>query len=294
MPRTRLRILATAVLLAVTAALTGCSSSDDTAPAAARADLPDGSPTLERIVKAGELVVGTPDDMPGFNLLDPITGKYTGFEADLAAELAEHILGAPKVKHVAITTDTREALIVNNTVDAVLSTYQITAARLERINFAGPDLLLGTGIVARKDFEMATVTALPQLAKVRVITTAGAAADILKAEVPGAELVVFDSAVACVRALEDGRGDVFVNNEATAIAVLAEHKNLKIVPNTLPDASFGIGVSKSDPVFTKFVNDFLTAAIADGTWKKLWEKNVTPITGEPAPKPPVVGDLGLE
>lgn len=287
-----LRVAAAAIAVSFALGLSACSAPAAETPVVE--GLPDDSPTIDRVISAGELVVGTPDDMPGFNLLDPISGEYTGFEARLAELLSERILGETSVRHVAVTTDTREALIQNGTVDAVLSTYQITSERLEKIDFAGPDLLLGTGIVSAEALDLDEVTDLSELADLRLITTAGAAADLLTQAVPGAEIIVFDSVVSCVQALMDGRGDVFINNEATAIAVLSLVDGVKIVPNTLPLSSFGIGVSKDDPAFTHFVNAFLEEIIEDGTWAEIWEEEITPITGKPAPAAPVVGDLGLE
>lgn len=291
MHRTTSRSAAAAGTIAIALAMSACASS--TPEAEGVTGLPEDSPTIDRILDAGEFVVGTPDDMPGFNQLDPISGEYTGFEARLAELLSERILGEVSVRHVAVTTDTREALIMNNTVDAVMSTYQITEERLESIDFAGPSLLLGTGIVANESLEIEPVEALSDLGDLRLITTAGAAADLLAAELPDAQILTFDSAVSSVQALMDGRGDVFINNEATAIAVLASTEGLKIVENTLPLSSFGIGTSKDDPAFTAFVNEFLEEIISDGTWTEIWEEEVSPITGEPAPTPPVVGELGL-
>jgi glutamate transport system substrate-binding protein len=255
-----------------------------------RQDLPSG-PVLDRIQDDGELVVGMPEDLKGFAFLDPLSGEYTGFEADLAAMLADY-LGAPEVRHVTVTADTRESLLQNGTVDVVLSTYQITEPRLEKIDFAGPHMQLGTALISTKDWEGEIATAA-DLDGLDVITTAGAAADYLGTAAPGANPIVFDSLSACLQALKDGRGDVFLNNTAVAIGLVADDEEL-VLAGSFDAALFGIGTSKDDPAFTGVVNEFLEQIEADGQWAEAWERNVGVITGEPAPTPPTVGKLFLD
>jgi glutamate transport system substrate-binding protein len=302
--RRPLRLTRRVALLAAAVIITGagCSAdgglsepangaSDFVAAVQQAADLPT-SPVLDRIGENGKLVVGTPEDVNGFNFLNPLTGEYTGFEADLAQMLARYILGEPKVEHVTVTTDTREALLQNGTVDAVLSTYQITPERLAKIDFAGPHMELGTGIVklAGSDLEIREPA---DLAGKRVITTAGAAADFLARFAPDAQPVIFDSLQSCVLALQDGRGDVLLNNEAVTIGLVAENENLVLVDGSFEPALFGIGTSQSDPVFTEVVNDFLIEIERDGLWEQAWDHNVGSITGRPAPEPPAVGQFTL-
>jgi len=295
----------TRVLVAATAAcsallLAACASggesiadADDAGSTAVaqREELPSG-PVLDRIQRDGELVVGMPEDLKGFAFLDPISGEYTGFEADLASMLAEYLLGEPSVRHVTVTADTRESLLQNGTVDVVLSTYQITEPRLEKIDFAGPHMQLGTALISTADWEGEIETA-DDLSGLDVITTAGAAADYLGTAAPGANPVVFDSLSACIQALKDGRGDVFLNNTAVAIGLVADDEDL-VLAGSFDAALFGIGTSKDDPAFTEVVNEFLEQIEADGQWADAWDRNVGVITGEPAPTPPAVGTLFLD
>jgi glutamate transport system substrate-binding protein len=96
-----------------------------------------------------------------------------------------------------------------------------------------------------------------------------------------------------VQALKDGRGDVFLNNTAVAIGLIADDDELTLA-GSFDAALFGIGTSKEDPAFTKTVNEFLEQIEADGQWAAAWDRNVGVITGEPAPTPPAVGTLFLD
>ncbi|WP_308796779.1 transporter substrate-binding domain-containing protein [Agromyces silvae] len=300
MHRTPRVLVAAAAAACTTLLLAACASGGESladepegasTSVAQREDLPSG-PVLDRIQNDGELVVGMPEDLKGFAFLDPISGEYTGFEADLASMLAEYLLGEASVRHVTVTADTRESLLQNGTVDVVLSTYQITEPRLEKIDFAGPHMELGTALISTPDWDGEIATA-DDLAGLKVITTAGAAADYLGTAAPDATPVVFDSLSACIQALKDGRGDVFLNNTAVAIGLVADDDEL-VLAGSFDAALFGIGTSKEDPAFTEVVNDFLEQIEADGQWEQAWDRNVGVITGEPAPTPPAVGTLFLD
>ena len=95
------------------------------------------------IKSRGTLRTGGTDSGPLFSLLDPATGKLTGFDAGLSQMLAQYIIGQPTTKLTVTTVDTRETLIQNGTVDAVFATYSITPARAEKVAFAGPYFISG-------------------------------------------------------------------------------------------------------------------------------------------------------
>src|SRR3954471_531896 len=91
------------------------------------------------IKQAGTLRLGGTQTSNLFSQLNEKDGKTRGFDAGLAQLLTRYILGdAAKVQFAQVTSSTREQVLINNQVDMVLATYSITAARAERIAFAGP------------------------------------------------------------------------------------------------------------------------------------------------------------
>lgn len=299
------RTAALAAAMCCAAALTACGADDDLSSdksgkgagagdalidkAPVGKDLPS-TPTLERIRKNGRLTAGTSDTDPGFSEKNPLNGKYEGFEADVTAMLAKYLLGKPEVKHVSINADTREALLQNATVDAIVSTYKVTPERERKVAFGGPYMNLGQGVLVRDGTK--DITKAADLDGRKVITTAGPAVESLKKVAPKAKPVIFQTISQCLQALRDGRGDAFVNNQAVVVARAQKDKELSMLPFTFGAAPYGVGLPKNDPEFKKVVDDFFRDIIEKGLWKKAWENNVTPLTKQAAPKPPTINGAG--
>lgn len=166
-----------AAAMMMSAALTGCGSSDsapattaaaaDTTAAAAdttaaagdTASTGDVSADVQKIIDAGVLKVGSKVDVPKFGLQNTATGEMEGLEVDLAYEIAGKIFGctaeeAKEKKLVAfqgVTAKTRGPLIDNGEVDMVIATYTITPERKETWNFSSPYYTDAVGLMVLKD-----------------------------------------------------------------------------------------------------------------------------------------------
>ena len=86
---------------------------------------------------AETLRVGVRDDIINFGFYNETTGKYYGFEIDLAAELARRI-GCDGVEYITVTPDTRKDMLLNGEVDVVIATYSIAESREENFDFSAP------------------------------------------------------------------------------------------------------------------------------------------------------------
>src|SRR5687768_6916108 len=151
------RLFVAAVLLFVA----GCSGGSDAVPGGSKIDtllakapvytgqVTPGS-AVDRIKKRGKLLIGGSQDAPLLSQLDPISGELTGFDAYLGKLLAQYIVGKPSTELLSATSETREPLLANGTVDVILQTYTITPAREERVSFAGPYYESGQAISVRK------------------------------------------------------------------------------------------------------------------------------------------------
>ena len=90
-----------------------------------------------------------------FSWEDSKTKKISGFDAAIAQVLARYIIGGDdacfllEIKQV--TSDTRETVLVNGTVNAVVATYTITQERAEKIDFAGPYYASSQAILVKAD-----------------------------------------------------------------------------------------------------------------------------------------------
>lgn len=264
----------------------------DQAPAVAKGpvgvDLPD-TPTLRRIRQRGTLLQSGVHTFPGFGLENPRTGEITGFDAGMAQLLAKYLLGRPSVDTAVGSADAREALLQNHSVDAVVSTYTISASRARLVNFAGPYLVVRSGVAVAAD--ESGVRTLADLAGQDVAVQPGAAEDALRKAVPGANPVRFDETTQCAAAVRQGRVRAWSANTAILLGRCAVDPRIRATDIVFGHSPFGIGLPKDDPEFKQVVGGFLRQIMADGTWRSLWELTVGVLLGAstPAPRPPALG-----
>ncbi|GGT14895.1 glutamate ABC transporter substrate-binding protein [Streptomyces griseoviridis] len=303
--------LAAAAAAAALVLASACSGSSDTvvpgAPAAAgkKADtsaidrliadekpasaslMPAGS-TAAKIKEAGTLVVGGTQTAALFSQLDPTTGKVEGFDAALSRLLAKYIIGKPDTKLVNVTAATREALLKNHSVDAVIATYTITDERAKAVNFAGPYYVDGLGIQLREDQK--GIASLDDLKGRTVTTQSGStAAAVVEERVPSAKIQLFDTNTECLQALRQGRADAYVLDQGVLAGNAGTHPDVKVVAGTYGEQPYGIGLPLDRPDFKTFVNDWLRKIEADGTWATLWKNTIGTQVPGPVPTPPAIG-----
>ena len=249
----------------------------------------EDSPTIQRIKDSGVMIWGGDSRSPLFSQLNPSTGGYEGFEAGLAYMLAKYITGEPKLENVQATSASREALLQNGTVQVVIMGYSITPERAEKVNFAGPYLRTGDGIMVRADNK--DIKTVDDLNGKKVATNPGVGEKHVLDHAPNATTLPFDSGTEGIQALLQGRADAFVLNMPSLISAASQYPDkVKIVdPKPFTELNFGIGLPKEDPAFKKFVNEWLTEIEKEGLWKDLWDATAGAV--QKAPEPPKIGNV---
>lgn len=238
----------------------------------------------------GTLKVGGTDSGPLFSLLDPATGKLTGFDAGLSQMLAQYIIGEPKTALTVTTVDTRETLLQNNTVDTVFATYTITPARATKVAFAGPYFTSGAAIMVKKD--NTSINSVKDLAGKNVATESNSTAvTALKAQAPSAKLQLYAEDAQCQAAVQQGRADAYVLDQSILISDAVSNPAVKVVGEPFTVDPYGIGVTKSDPSAKQFVDAWLQKIYADGSWGKLWKATIGTVVSGDAPAPPKIGSV---
>ena len=242
-----------------------------------------------KIKQAGVLRVGGTQTSNLFSQLNEKDGKIRGFDAGLAQLLTRYILGdAAKYQFAQVTSSTREQVLVNNQVDMVLATYSITAARAEKIAFAGPYYSSQAGVLVKSNNQ--AIRSSNDLAGKKTATQAGSTGPAILAQfAPKAIVQEFQTHQEAVDALRQGRVDAYVTDYTLLLNTLSlgtGDARLAGAPFG-PQDPYGIGLPKgSDGV--AFVNAFLKKIEADGTWAKLWTVTIgqrTGTTNVPTPPP---------
>ncbi len=239
---------------------------------------------------AGTLRIGGVQTSLLFSLLDETDNQLRGFDAGLSQLLARYILGdESKYELTQVTSDTRESVLQNDQVDAVFATYSITDDRKKVISFAGPYFTTQQSILTMA--EDTSINSVDDLAGKNVAVQSGSTGPEIVAELaPEATLQEFKTDEEARQALEQGRVDAYVIDTTMQMgSMVRQPDKYRLAGNPFgPLDNYGIGLPKdSDGV--QFVNDFLTAIEADGTWDELWKICIGDRAGiEDAPEPPAI------
>ncbi|MDO4807669.1 MAG: glutamate ABC transporter substrate-binding protein [Coriobacteriales bacterium] len=247
-----------------------------------------------KIKKNGSLRVGTTDTSTFFSLLNVQDGARRGFDAGLYQLLTRYILGdESKYDFTQVTSDTRESVLQNDTVDVVFATYSITEDRQKKIDFAGPYYTSQQSILVKKD--NADIKGVDDLAGKNVAVQSGSTGpSIVEKLVPDAVLQQFTTDEEARLALEQGRVDAYViDNTLNMGSVARNPSKYKIVGDPFGDIDpYGIGISKDADDAVDFVNAFLEVVEDKGLWAELWQVSIGDRIGSTdVPEPPAIGVL---
>src|SRR6185436_19181908 len=167
--------------------------------------------------------------------------------------LAIYILGEPNVEIVPPATETREAMLQNDTVDVVFNTYTITPERAEQVSFAGPYFESGLAVAVKSDND--DIKGIEDLDGKEVIVGANTpAVTAVPEQAPTANVTAFATDPAAVQALLQGRGDAYVQDYTLLASNAANDSSLKVVGTPFTKEPYGIGLKHGDDDFKSFVN----------------------------------------
>jgi len=284
------RLLAGLGLVAVAAlGLTACNSGSPTDPGGAAGDDEttealwevetdvslDDSPTYERMVERGGVVVGVKNDQPGLGVEDAVTGERSGFDVDIARWIAASLgFDEDQITYQTIPSANREQAIVNGDIDYYVGTYSITDSRKQQIDFAGPYFITGQGLLVAADDD--SISGPDDLAgKVVCSVTGSTPLQRIRDEYAPGDTVENDTYSQCVEQLKQGQVDAITTDEAILAGYVAlEPDALKIAGEPFSEERYGVGLPKGDTALKDHINDLLD----DGgdVWTALFEEHLAP------------------
>ncbi|HKR49570.1 MAG TPA: glutamate ABC transporter substrate-binding protein [Pseudonocardiaceae bacterium] len=247
-----------------------------------------GSPTFDRMIQRGTVVIGVKNDQPGLGYLNPTTNTYEGFDVEIARLIAAKLGFDPqtKIEYKPIPTPAREQAIINGDVDYYVGTYTINDGRKKQISFAGPYFIAGQDLLVKADDN--TITGFDALMGKRVCSVTGST-PIRRIRDQGLtdQIVEFQTYSQCVDQLLAGQVDVVTTDDAILKGYAAQDpQRLKVVGKTFSQEPYGVGLPLADDALRTKINDILEAAVQDGTWKQIYDATLG-TSGSDATPPPV-------
>ncbi|MCD2463475.1 glutamate ABC transporter substrate-binding protein [Streptomyces sp. MBT42] len=288
-----------AVLLALAVALAGCGREGSPPVKGPQPDqlpvyqvqsgftLPDSS-TWTRAKKRGHLVVGAKEDQPYMGERDPATGRYSGFDIEIAKMMAASLGFDPAgIDFRTIASANRETALQNGQIDYYVGTYTINDNRKKLVGFAGPYYMAGQSLLVRTDEN--DIDSPQDLAGKRVCSAAGSTPyQRIEKDYPKAELVAYDTYSACVDNLLTYQVDAVTTDDTILMGYAAKVPDeLKVVGKPFSKEPYGIGVPRGDNALRFALDDALAAHEKNGDWKKAYDATLG-LSGVPAPTPPPI------
>ena len=234
-------------------------------------------PVLDRILKKGELVVGTSGDQP------PLTaknrkGEIIGLEADLAESFAA-AMGVRLKFQVRSFSELLPALLAGK-VDLILSGMTITPKRNLKVAFVGPYFISGKGILTKLE----TVASAQDPGDInRPDFTLAALQDstsqlFTEQMIPDAKLVTTKTLDEALDLLFKGEVDALIADYPFCAVAALRYRGKRLVAG---EARFtfepiGIALPSNDPLLVNWIENFLSRLSASGALKQLedrWFKN---------------------
>lgn len=239
------------------------------------------SPTYDAMVARDGVVVGVKSDQPGLGYEDAVSGERTGFDVEIARWIAASLgFSEDKIEYVTIPSANREQALVNGDIDYYVGTYSITDKRKEQIDFAGPYLITGQGLLVAADDD--SINGPDDLAgKIVCSVTGSTPLQRIRDEYSPGDTVEYDTYTQCLEQLRTGSVDAVTTDQAILAGYVAQEPDaFKIAGDTFSEERYGVGLAKGDTALKDWINTLFN----DGgdVWTALFDANLAPagITGE--------------
>lgn len=249
---------AAVALLAITATSTSANASTDTKNSA-----------YDRIMKTNKMTWGVKGDTKLMGLMDIKSGKFKGFDVDMAKEITKRINPKAKVQYTQITSGTRIPMLLNGNIDAIIATMSITPDRAKVVDFSKRYFKAGQSLLVKKGSDIHNVKDLNN-PKNRVIVVAGStSAYEIKQFAPKAKIIALSDYATALTALKAGQGEALTTDNGILYGMASGDSSLEVVGGTFTNEPYGIAMQKDNPKLVRAVNKAVADIKTDGTYKKL-------------------------
>jgi polar amino acid transport system substrate-binding protein len=240
---------------------------------------------VAKIRHRGRLIVGLDIGSNLFSFRDPITGEITGFDVDIAGEVARDIFGTPsQVEYRILASAERIAALQKSEVDIVVKTMSITCGRRKLVNFSTVYLVANQRLLVPRD---SSIRRAGDLSGKRVCVAQGSTSlRRIRVISPAPIFVSVVNWADCLVAMQQRQVDAVSTDDSILAGLMAQDPYLHIVGPSMDEEPYGIGINLDNTGLVRFVNGTLERIRRDGTWNTLYRKWLTVLGPAPAPPTP--------
>ena len=226
----------------------------------------DSEPTLEKIARTGEFVIGYRTDSSPLSY-ENSAGQPSGYSVDLCQRVAASInaLFAEKnieTKFVRVSSDERISAVVNGNIDIECGSTTITLSRQEQVDFSLPTFVTGASVLSLTATGIQDMSDLSgkKVGVVKETTTVEQLRNHLEQDLIDAEIVIVDNRNEGMRLLNRGDIDALASDQIVLIGQVIEALNPKrfsLLSEIFSYEPYGLVVRRNDADFRLVVNKAL-------------------------------------
>ena len=238
-------------------------------------------PTLDKIARTGELVLGYRTDSTPLSFQDA-DGQPAGYSVDLCRRVAgrvkEHFAGKDiDAKFVAIPTDERISAVVDGRIDIECGSTTITLSRQERVDFSLPTFVTGGSLLSLASTGIQGMTDLggKKVGVIKDTTTVEQLRNHLAENAIEAEVVVVANRSEGMQKLNEGSVHALASDQIVLIGQVIQSKEptrYSLMAEIFSYEPYGLVVRRNDADFRLLVNRALSELYRDGEHTDIFYK----------------------
>ena len=228
----------------------------------------------DAIKQSGELIVASRTNLPPMSFLQD--NALTGIDIELANQLAQ-ALGV-KVKWYPFSNiKERETLLINKTVDVVISSYSITEERLSVVSFSDSYLDSGSALLIRKQ-QANLIKSYKDLANQAVAVVKNSVSETTLRSIFGdkIKLTSVENLNEAYPLLDAKQVEAIVYDKPMLDYYAAQHANVLVVKEDPIDPNqYAIGLNQQDKELLLYINAWLKTFKQSGGLDKILTRYAT-------------------
>jgi polar amino acid transport system substrate-binding protein len=269
MSRIRLTLVAALVaLFALAVVAAGCGSDDESTSTEAASSTDSGATADVSTITDGTLLIGTDAPYPPFEIGTPDDSDFSGFDIDLANDIADNLGLTAEFQDTSFDTIFRD--VAANQFDIVVAASTITPGRQKTVNFSDPYYEAQQALLVPEGSDITSVDDLAgKIVGAQDGTTGEAYAND---ETDASEVRGYPEGPDAVAAVTTGQVDAAIIDQPVAADAVEKQGGVEVATEIPTNELYGIAISKENPELLDAVNQALAEFKQDGTIQGLYEQ----------------------